>query len=36
MNAIAKCYMHKGLFYKVDRWIKIQDSLYVMAQNYPE
>lgn len=36
MNAIAKSYLHKGLFYKVDRWIKIQDSLYVMAQNYPE
>ena len=36
MNAIAKAYMHKGLFYKVGRWITIQDSLYTMAQNYPE
>ena len=36
MNAIAKAYMHTGLFYKVGRWITIQDSLYTMAQNYPE
>ena len=36
MNAVAKAYMHKGLFYKVARWIMIQDSLYTMAQNYPE
>lgn len=36
MNAVAKAYMQKGLFYKVARWIMIQDSLYTMAQNYPE
>ena len=36
MNAIVKCYMRKELYYKVGRWITIQDSLYAMAQNYPE
>ena len=36
MNAIAKCYIHKEMFNKVSPWIKIQDSLYTMARNYPE
>ena len=36
MNAVAKAYMRKELYYKVGRWITIQDSLYTMAQNYPE
>ena len=36
MNAIAKSYMHKELYYKVGRWIAIQDSLYMMAENSPK
>jgi len=31
MNAIAKAYMHKGQYGKVEPWIRIQDSLYAMA-----
>ena len=35
MNAIAKAYIHKELYYKVGRWIRIQDSLYNIANNDP-
>ena len=31
MNAIAKAYLHKGQYGKVEPWLRIQDSLYVMA-----
>ena len=36
MNAIAKAYLHKGQYDKVEPWLRMQDSIYVMADNSAE
>ena len=36
MNAIAKAYLRKGQYGKVEPWIRIQDSIYVMADKSEE
>lgn len=36
MNAIAKAYMRKDMYAEAEPWIRIQDSIYVMAENYQE
>lgn len=36
MNAIAKAYIEKSIYDKAEPWIKVQDSLYAIADTHPK